>query len=241
MRLRWSGRPATLGHGVLRPGSLRHRWFGRAVARRLPGLLLGLVLCGLGIALMAESELGLGPWEAFHQGLGRQLGLPMGTVSILVGIPVLLCWWPLRQVPGIGTVINVALVGMTTNVGLAVMPEVGGVPARIALLVGGVAMMAVGSGLYLGADLGPGPRDGLMTGIHREYGWSIARARTAIEVVVLVTVFALGGTIGIGTILFALSIGPLIQLALRFFDPEGRVMRQREVVGAEPVPAEGAI
>ncbi len=217
---------------------MRHHRSSRTALRRVAGLLLGLVLVGFGISLMARSGLGLGPWEAFHQGVGRQLGLPLGTVSILVGIPVLLAWLPLRQIPGIGTLLNVALVGTTTNGGLALVPVASDLPLQAALLLVGLAMFAVGSGLYLGADLGPGPRDGLMTGLHHRLGWSITRARTLIEVVVMVTGFALGGTIGVGTVLFAFGIGPLIELSLRVFDPHGRVLRRRDPSGPGCVPAE---
>ena len=221
--------------------AVRERWFSVAVARRLPKLVAGLVGCGVGVALMAQSNLGLGPWEVFHQGLGRQLGIPLGTMSILVGIPVLLAWIPLRQAPGIGTLLNVVLVGTTTNATLAVVPATTALPIQLLLLAAGLAAFAIGSGLYLGADLGPGPRDGLMTGLHRRLGWTIARARTTLELTIVVSGFLLGGTVGIGTVLFALGIGPMIQLALGVFDREGRVMRRRETAGADPVPAEGAI
>lgn len=188
---------------------------------------------------MARSDLGLGPWEAFHQGIGRQIGVPLGTVSVLVGVPVLLAWLPLRQAPGIGTILNLLTVGLATNIGLALIPEGTALPVQMVLLVAGIGIFGVGSGLYLAADLGPGPRDGLMTGLHGRLGWSIARARTLLEVSVLVVGFLLGGTIGLGTILFALGIGPLIQLSLRIFDPEGRVLQRRGVDG-EPLSVECA-
>lgn len=203
------------------------RWTPSVVLPRLPGLLAGLFLFGVGIALMAEAGLGLGPWEVFHQGLARLSGLQLGTVSILVGIPVLAAWWPLGERPGAGTVLNIALIGTSTNLALDVLPAAPGVLAQLAMVLAGVVTIAIGSGLYLGSDLGPGPRDGLMTGLHGRFGWSIRRARTAIEVTVLVAGFLAGGTVGLGTIVFALGIGPLVQVALGVFDREGRVSRRR--------------
>jgi uncharacterized membrane protein YczE len=220
---------------------MRERWTLRAL-RRLPGLLVGLTGFGVGIALMARSDLGLGPWEVLHQGLGIQFGVPLGTISILLGVPILLCWIPLREAPGPGTLINLVLIGLSTNVGLALIPS----PAtdqllvRAAEVVGGVVLIGICTGLYLAADLGPGPRDGLMTGLHHRFGWSIAKARTGLEVTVLVAGWLLGGTIGVGTLLFAFGIGPIVQAALRLFDRDGRVMRRRLAADGEPAPAEGA-
>lgn len=210
--------------------ALPSRWSWRAALPRLPGLLLGLVLFGAGIGVMARSGLGLGPWEVFHQGISRLTGLELGTVSIIVGIPVLAAWWPLGERPGIGTVLNILCIGLATNATLAVMPPVAGLPLQVAAVLAGVVTIAIGSGLYLAADLGPGPRDGLMTGLHLRFGWSIRRARTGIELVVLLLGFLAGGTVGIGTVLFALGIGPLVQLALRVFDREGRVSRRRRAL-----------
>ena len=187
----------------------------RIVVPRLPGLILGLLVFGFGIALMAEAGLGLGPWESLHEGIGRFTGQPLGTVSILLGIPILALWWPLGERPGLGTLLNVVLIGTATNAGLAVLPTVTGTAAQAAVMLLGVVVIAAGSGLYLAADLGAGPRDGLMTGLHHRFGWSIRRARTAIELAVLLLGFLLGGTIGVGTVVFALGIGPLVQVALR--------------------------
>lgn len=218
---------------------MRERWFSVDVVRRLPGLLLGLVAFGLGIALMAEAGLGLGPWEAFHQGIGQLTGLSLGTVSILLGIPILMLWWPLGERPGIGTLLNVAVIGTATNVAMTVIPVAVGLPAQLAMMVAGVVVIGLGSGLYLAADLGPGPRDGLMTGLHHRFGWSIRRSRTLVEVTVLGAGWLLGGTIGLGTIVFALGIGPLVQLFLGIFDRTGRIERRRaanfeaEATGAE--------
>lgn len=209
--------------------SIRERFDLRAAAPRLPKLLLGLVTFGTGIALMVEAGLGLGPWEALNQGIARQLGLEIGTVSILLGIPILALWWPLGERPGIGTVLNVVLIGTSTNVALALLPTPpdNALAMRLAHMLGGVGVIAIGSGLYLSTDLGPGPRDGLMTGIHHRFGWSIRRARTAVELSVLLLGWLLGGTVGLGTIVFALGIGPLVQIALGVFDREDRLGRRR--------------
>jgi uncharacterized membrane protein YczE len=203
------------------------RWSPGIVLPRLPGLLAGLVLFGVGIGLMAQAGMGLGPWEVFHQGIARLTGLQLGTVSILVGIPVLAAWWPLGERPGVGTILNIALIGTATNVAMGLIPAAQGLPVQLAMMLAGVATIAVGSGLYLASDLGPGPRDGLMTGLHLRFGWSIRRARTGIEISVLVAGFLAGGTIGLGTVVFALGIGPLVQVALRVFDREGRVSKRR--------------
>ncbi len=211
----------------------------RAAAPRIPALMVGLVLFGLGIALMVEAGLGLGPWEALNQGIARQTGQEIGTLSILLGIPILALWWPLGERPGIGTLLNVLTIGTSTNLGIAVLPTPPGdaTVVRVAMLVTGVVVIAVGSAIYLSTDLGPGPRDGLMTGAARRFGWSIRRARTAIELMVLVIGWALGGSVGLGTVVFALGIGPLLQLALRAFDREGRVGAMRRV----QLEAEGVV
>ena len=194
---------------------------------RLPALLLGLVLFGVGIAMMVEAGLGLGPWEALHQGIADQLGLQIGTVSILLGIPILALWWPLGERPGLGTLLNVVLIGTATNVGIALIPTAETVPIQLVLMLAGVVVIGLGSAIYLSADLGPGPRDGLMTGLHHRFGWSIRRARTAVELSVLLAGWALGGTIGIGTVVFALGIGPVIQVFLGIVDRDDRVGRAR--------------
>jgi uncharacterized membrane protein YczE len=225
-----------------RPGSdrydprMRERFLSWAIVPRLPGLILGLVVFGIGIALMAQAGIGLGPREAFHQGISFRTGIPLGTVSIVVGVPILALWWPLGERPGIGTLINVVLIGLATNAGIALIPAQHAVPAQLAMMLAGVVVIGLGSGLYLGADLGPGPRDGLMTGLHHRYGWSIRRSRTAIEVTVLVVAWLLGGTIGIGTIAFAFGIGPIVQVMLRIFDREGRVARSEDVRTFETAP-----
>jgi len=209
--------------------SIRARFLSRAVLIRIPGLLAGLVVFGFGIALMAQANVGLGPWEALHQGVQFRTGIPMGTVSILLGVPILALWWPLGERPGLGTLLNVLLIGTATNVGNALIPAQT-VPAfQLAQMAAGVVVIGLGSGIYLSADLGPGPRDGLMVGIHHRFGWSIRRSRTVIEISALVVGWALGGTIGIGTVVFAFGIGPVVQVMLGIFDREGRVSRRREV------------
>ncbi len=160
-------------------------------------------------------------------------------MSIVLGIPILVLWWPLGERPGIGTLLNVAVIGTATNVAIALLPTAQGVVAQVAMMLLGVVVIGLASGLYLATDLGPGPRDGLMTGIHHRFGWSIRRARTLIEISVLIAGWALGGTIGIGTVVFALGIGPIVQVFLGIFDPSGRTQRRRErtleadVTGAE--------
>ncbi|AGS68290.1 hypothetical protein B446_07330 [Streptomyces collinus Tu 365] len=177
----------------------------------------GLALYGASSALLVASGLGLEPWNVLHQGLAELTGLTIGVVSIVVGAGVLLLWIPLRQRPGLGTVSNVFVVGLAMDGTLALLPGVHGLAVRVPLLVAGIVLNGAATGLYIAASFGPGPRDGLMTGLHRRTGRSLRLMRTAVEVTVVVTGFALGGTIGVGTLLYALSIGPLAQLFLRVF------------------------
>lgn len=183
-------------------------------ADRMWRLLLGLTLCGLGIAAMVAAELGLGPWDVLHQGISRLTPIPIGTVGIFVGLIVLLGWIPLHERPGTGTVLNVVVIGVVIDVTLLFLPVPEAVWVRIAYLLSGPLLFAIGSGWYIGAGLGAGPRDGLMTGISRVTGWPVGRVRTGIEVTVLGVGFLLGGTAGIGTILFTFTIGPLVALTL---------------------------
>ncbi len=177
--------------------------------RRLPRLLAGLVLFGLGLACMVVADLGLAPWEVLHQGLSRRTGVPIGTMGIITGIVVLAAWIPLRERPGLGTLANVVVIGVVIDLALWVFPDVVGAVARWSLLAGGLVAIGVGSGLYIGVGMGPGPRDGLMTGIARR-GHRIGVVRTAIEVSVLVAGWLLGGTVGVGTVAFSFGIGPLV-------------------------------
>jgi uncharacterized membrane protein YczE len=182
--------------------------------RRLPRLLFGLLLFGWGIALMVVAELGLSPWEVFHQGISVRTGIPLGTVGIITGLMVLLMWIPLSERIGIGTVFNVILIGIVIDVTLLVLPvSVASMWIRWMLLLGGVLLIAVGTGFYIGAGLGPGPRDGLMTGLGRK-GLPIGVARFGIEISVLGIGFLLGGTVGVGTVVFAIAIGPLVAILL---------------------------
>ena len=168
---------------------------------------------GLGIALMADADLGLGPWDVLHQGLARHTGLSLGVLNIAVGAVVLLLWVPLRQRPGTGTVLNVLVIGVVVDLALAVLPEPGPLAVRTAAMLAGVVLMGIGSGLYIGAGLGPGPRDGLMTGVAAR-GHSVRSVRTALELTVLVLGWLLGGTVGVGTVVLAVAIGPLVQVSL---------------------------
>jgi uncharacterized membrane protein YczE len=185
--------------------------------RRLGQLYLGLVLYGVSAGMQVQAALGLDPWDVLHQGLAKVLDHKIGTVSIGVGALVLLLWIPLRQRPGLGTVSNVLVVGLAMNATLAVLPVQSGTVARVALLAAAVLLCGVATGMYISAGFGPGPRDGLMTGIARRTGISIRLSRTAVELTVLVTGWLLGGTVGVGTVVFAVAIGPLAQLFLRLF------------------------
>ncbi|MFG3228276.1 YitT family protein [Kitasatospora sp. NPDC048194] len=168
------------------------------------------------MALMLRSGLGLDPWDVFHQGLQRVLGLTVGAWVTICGALVLLLWIPLRQRPGLGTVANVLLIGAAMDLTLKLVGAPQGLPARIALMAGAIVLNGLASGLYIGARFGPGPRDGLMTGLHRRTGRSLRLVRTGIEVTVLVAGVLLGGTAGVGTVAYALAIGPLVQLFLRW-------------------------
>ena len=183
--------------------------------RRLGHLYVGLALYGFSCALMVRAGLGLDPWDVFHQGVARHTGLSIGTVSVLTGALVLPLWWPLRQRPGLGAVSNVIVVGLTMDATLRLVPAPQAMAVRAVLLPAAIILNGIATGLYISARFGPGPRDGLMTGLHRRTGRSIRLVRTAIEVTVLLTGIALGGSAGIGTVAYALSIGPLAQLFLR--------------------------
>lgn len=180
------------------------------LARRVPRVMVGLVLFGAGIAFTAISELGLSPWDVFAQGIARRSAIGLGAAGIIVGAAVLLLWIPLKERPGLGTILNVAVIGVVTDLTLYVFPDEAGSTAwRWTALLGGIALIGLGTGLYIGAGLGPGPRDGLMTALARR-GISIRRARTSIEVAVLAVGWLLGGTVGIGTVVFALGVGPAV-------------------------------
>lgn len=185
--------------------------------RRLSQLYVGLALYGASMAMMVRANLGLDPWDVFHQGLGERTPLSFGTVVILTGAVVLLLWIPLRQRPGIGTLSNILVIGLAADLGLWMLPQPETLPARLALLGAGIFLNGVAGGAYIGAGLGPGPRDGLMTGIVARTGWSIRVVRTSIELTVLALGWLLGGTVGIGTLLYAVTIGPILQVMLPLF------------------------
>ena len=184
---------------------------------RLVRLYAGLALYGASDALLVRAALGLDPWDVFHQGLSRLSGISIGVVSIVVGAAVLLLWWPIRQRPGLGTVSNVFVVGAFIDLTMAVVPQYHALAVRVPLLAAGVLLNGLATGLYIAAGFGPGPRDGLMTGLHARTGRSLRLIRTGIELTVLAVGFALGGGVGVGTVLYAVSIGPLAQFFLRLF------------------------
>ena len=184
------------------------------MTRRLAQLYAGLLLYGLSMALQVQAMLGLGPWDVFHEGVAEHTGLSFGTVVIATSCAVLLLWIPLRQKPGLGTISNALVVGLAADLGLSFIPEGHGLVAQLAMLAAGVGLNAVAGAAYLGAHFGPGARDGLMTGFVAKTGASVGRVRTTIELSVMAIGFALGGTVGLGTIVYALSIGPLLQLMI---------------------------
>lgn len=184
------------------------------MARRVAQLLLGLFLYGFAIAMMLEAGLGTAPWDVLTQGIVLHTGLPFGLITNVVGGLVLLLWIPIRQRPGLGTIANVLTIGPSIEAGLQLLPTPTELLPRILLLGGALLVLAIATGLYIGARFGPGPRDGLMTGIHRRFGWRIWMVRTGIEVAVLAAGWLLGGTVGIGTLAFALLIGPMVNLTL---------------------------
>jgi uncharacterized membrane protein YczE len=186
-------------------------------ARRIAQLLVGFFLYGFSIAMMVRGAIGVSPWDVLTQGLVKQTGLPFGVLTNIIGAIVLLLWIPIRQKPGVGTVANVLLVGPSIEVGLAVLPTATELWQQVLLFAGGLAMLAVATGLYIGANYGPGPRDGLMTGIHNKWGFAVWRVRTVIEVTVLSIGWLLGGNVGIGTLAFALLIGPMVGVTLPLF------------------------
>lgn len=178
-------------------------------------LLIGLCGYGFSMGMMVRAGLGLDPWDVFHQGLTRHTPLTIGLASAAVGVVVLLAWIPLRNRPGIGTVANVIVIAVTVDATLAVLPAPTAMPVRIAMMLGAVVLNGISTVLYIGAGLGPGPRDGLMTGLVARTGLSIRLVRTAIEATVLAVGWLLGGSVGVGTLVYAFGIGPLVQLFLR--------------------------
>lgn len=184
------------------------------MTRRLVQLFAGLLLYGISLAFVLRAGLGLAPWDVLHQGLAEILGTSVGTMVIAVSFVVLLAWIPLRQPPGFGTIANAILVGISVDLTMLVLDDVTSWPWRVTLLVSGVLLNALATALYIGALLGPGPRDGLMTGLVRRTGRSVRLVRTALEAGVLVAGWLLGGTVGIGTVLYAVAIGPIVHVLL---------------------------
>ncbi|MCT9820272.1 hypothetical protein N3K63_08240 [Microbacterium sp. W1N] len=190
---------------------------------RVVQLLVGLVVFGAGCGLMIQAGLGLDPWTVLAEGVSLHTGIGIGWVANILGFLVLLLWIPLRQRPGLGTVMNILLVGTSIQVTISVIPPVSGFLLQLATLLAGIAVVAVASGLYIGANFGPGPRDGLMTGIHNRFGTPLWAARLAVEATVLLIGWLLGGTVGLGTVLFAALIGPAVHRTLPWFDRSRRV------------------
>lgn len=193
--------------------------------RRLVQLYVGLVIYGMSAALQVRAGLGLDPWDVLHQGLAHKAGLQIGTLVIIVGFVVMLGWIPLRQRPGIGTISNAILIGLSLNVSLQFIGDGHGLLERALMLAAGILLGGVATGMYITAELGPGPRDGLMTGLSRVSGKSIRLTRTLIELTVLAAGWLLGGSVGLGTVLYAVLIGPLAQLFLDVFRIPG--LRER--------------
>lgn len=209
-------------------GPLQQLRAGR-LPRRLVQLVVGLAIYGASMAMIIRGGLGVIPWDVLHTGLIRHIPVSFGQMSIMVALLVLLVWIPLRQMPGLGTIANALLVGLAADLTLAILPPFDDFVARVALLLGGIFLNGVATAMYIGSQLGPGPRDGFMTGLSRISGRSIRLVRTAIEVAVVALGWALGGAVGLGTVLYALAIGPLAQLMLPWFTVPLRL----------PVPAAG--
>jgi uncharacterized membrane protein YczE len=182
----------------------------RRLVRRLVQLYAGLALYGISMGFLVEAGLGVMPWDVLHQGIARRTGLSLGAVTIVVGALVLLLWIPLRQRPGVGTVSNVIVIGVAVDEALRLLPTPSSLAVRVGFVVLGVGLNALATAAYIGARLGPGPRDGLMTGLVARTGWPVRRVRTALEVAVVAAGFALGGTLGPATVVYALAIGPLV-------------------------------
>lgn len=203
------------------------------MTRRLIQLFLGLALYGFTLGLMVRANFGLDPWDVFHQGLAERIGISIGMMVNLVGAAVLLMWIPIRQRPGVGTIANVFLIGTFADISLWLIPEIHSIPLAAAMLISGIVLNGVATGAYIGAGLGPGPRDGLMTGLVNRTGGSVRVIRTSIEVTVLGVGWLLGGTVGVGTVLYALAIGPIVHRMLPIF-----AIPEKEVAADAPAIAD---
>ncbi len=202
-----------------------------SLTRRLVYLYAGLALYGASMAMILRAGLGNMPWDVLHQGIAEHVHLSIGTVSIIVGAAVLLAWIPLRQRPGLGTVSNVLVLGIVFDLVAPHLPESPALVVAIPMMLGGIVLNAFATVMYIGARFGPGPRDGMMTGLVNRTGWSVRLVRTGLEVAVVVIGFALGGTLGVGTVLYAIGVGPLIQLFARLLGVGDAVS------GHSPAPA----
>ena len=222
-----AGRPAP---ATRQPGPLEQLRADR-LPRRLLQLYAGLALYGLTLACLIRAPLGTAPWDVLHQGIASHLGVSIVVATISVSLLVLLAWVPLREMPGLGTLSNAFVIGLATNLGLAFLHQPHALEGRVALMAAGIAGNAVATAMYIGARLSPGPRDGLMTGLNRRTGRPIWIVRTSLEAGVIVLGWLLGGVFGIGTLLYAVMIGPLVQRLLPFFTSSGPVFRRRQVPG----------
>ena len=211
-----TSRPAPAHRQLANLGPLEQLRAGR-LPRRLVQLVVGLAFYGASMAMVIRGALGAIPWDVLHTGLIEHIPVSFGQMSIIVALAVLLAWIPLRQKPGLGTIANALLVGIAADITLAIVPPVDGLAARVPLLLGGIVLNGMATAMYIGSQLGPGPRDGFMTGLSRVTGRSIRLVRTAIEVAVVSLGWALGGAVGVGTLLYAVAIGPLAQLMLPWF------------------------
>jgi uncharacterized membrane protein YczE len=203
------------------------------MTRRLTQLFLGLALYGVSIGIMVRANLGLDPWDVFHQGLSNRTGISLGMMVNVVGVAVLLLWIPIRQRPGIGTVANVFLIGTFADISLWLIPPVQSLALQAAMMVSAIFLNGVATGAYIGAGLGTGPRDGLMTGLVKHTGGSVRVIRTTIEIAVLAAGWLLGGTVGVGTVLYALAIGPIVHRMLPLF-----TIVEQQRIAAAPAEAE---
>ncbi|WP_131103799.1 YczE/YyaS/YitT family protein [Ornithinimicrobium sufpigmenti] len=232
---RGAARAADPRRQLLALGPLEQLRAGR-LGLRIPQLILGLVLYGISMALLIRGALGVMPWDVLHQGLARHVPLTFGQIVIATSLVVLLIWLPLRQSPGLGTVANAVMVGLVVDPVLSWLDQPEGWGSRIVLMAAGLVLNALATAMYIGAQLGPGPRDGLMTGLARTTGRSIRLVRTLIEVGVVVVGFLLGGVLGVGTVLYALFIGPLTQAMLPWLVVPIRPPRQEPAPGLPQPP-----
>lgn len=202
------------------------------VTLRLAQLLVGLVLYGVGCAVMIDAGIGLDPWTVFAQGVSTLTGVGIGWIVNLTGFAVLLLWIPLRQKPGVGTLANILVIGTAIQVALPLLPTPDHWLLRVPMFLAGTVLVGVSSGIYIGARLGTGPRDGLMTGLNQRFGWPIWASRLGVEASVLLTGWLLGGTVGLGTVLFAVLIGPIVHVSLPLFDRDRRAARRAQRAAA---------